>query len=75
MPGHDHARSDALVYSDYECLLPGDIADAVLYIALMYGGLQLPIILPLVFLHRRFTWESDDARLVRQILRFQMMVT
>lgn len=27
----DHARSDALVYSDYECLMPEDIADAVLY--------------------------------------------
>lgn len=27
----DHVRSDALVYSDYECLLPEDFADAVLY--------------------------------------------
>ena len=27
----DHAKADELVYSDYECLLPEDVADAVLY--------------------------------------------
>jgi 3-hydroxy acid dehydrogenase/malonic semialdehyde reductase len=27
----DHAQADSLVYRDYECLSPGDVADAVLY--------------------------------------------
>jgi len=27
----DHAKANELVYADYECLLPADVADAVLY--------------------------------------------
>jgi BASS family bile acid:Na+ symporter len=32
---------------------PDPFGDGVLYIALMYGGLALPLIAPLVLLHRR----------------------
>ena len=40
--------------------VPDPFADGVLYIALMYGGIALPVIAPLVTRHRR-QWASANS--------------